>query len=152
MPRERLRPGEWGEITTSRVSADPVRHRARARFRGEDGRKRVIERHCRTRRAAVEALTDALEELARLGGGSGTIVLLMAVANMRAIASALVDAGRPSTTPAVVIENASLPPQRIVRASLADLADVAEAAQIVPPAVVVIGDVASDHDAREALS
>ncbi|MEO7785230.1 MAG: site-specific integrase [Terracoccus sp.] len=71
MPRERLRPGEWGEITTSRVSADPVRHRARARFRGEDGRKRVIERHGRTRRAAVEALTDALEELARLGGGSG---------------------------------------------------------------------------------
>ncbi len=47
MPRERLRPGEWGEITTSRVSADPVRHRARARFRGEDGRKRVIERHAR---------------------------------------------------------------------------------------------------------
>ena len=80
----------------------------------------------------------------RLGGGNGTIVLLMAVANLRAIATALVDAGRAPTTPAVVIENASLRQQRIVRASLSDLADVAEDAQIVPPAVVVIGDVVSD--------
>ena len=80
----------------------------------------------------------------RLGSGSGTIVLLMAVANLRAIASALVDAGRAPSTPAVVIENASLPHQRLVRAALAELADAAERAQVVPPAVVVIGDVVTD--------
>ena len=80
----------------------------------------------------------------RLGAGKGTLVLLMAVAYLRAIADALLAAGRPPTTPAVVIENASLPHQRILRATLADLADVADAAGVVPPSVVVIGDVVSD--------
>ena len=89
---------------------------------------------------------------ARLGAGNGTLVLLMAVANLRAIASALVDAGRDPATPAIVIENASLPHQRIVRASLADVADAAEHARVVPPAVVVIGDVVGDgvSDGRDA--
>lgn len=71
MPRERLKPGEWGEISTARVSASPIRHRARARLRGQDGRVRVIERIGRTRRAAVESLTEALEELARAAGEGG---------------------------------------------------------------------------------
>jgi uroporphyrin-III C-methyltransferase/precorrin-2 dehydrogenase/sirohydrochlorin ferrochelatase len=80
----------------------------------------------------------------RLGAGSGTIVLLMAVANLRPISAALIAAGRPATTPTVVVENASLPQQRTVRATLDDLADAAEREQVVPPAVVVIGDVVSD--------
>jgi uroporphyrin-III C-methyltransferase/precorrin-2 dehydrogenase/sirohydrochlorin ferrochelatase len=80
----------------------------------------------------------------RLGAGNGTLVLLMAVANLRAIAAALTEAGRSPATPAAVIENASLPQQRVVRATLRDIADVAEAADIVPPAVVVVGDVVSD--------
>ncbi len=71
MARRRLMPGEWGDISTARVSGNPVRHRARARFRGEDGKLRIVERIGRTRRAAVESLTEALEELARAGGGSG---------------------------------------------------------------------------------
>ena len=80
----------------------------------------------------------------RLGAGNGTLVLLMAVAHLRAIAAALVDAGRSSTTAAVVIENASLPTQRTLRTTLGELADAAERAGVVPPAIVVIGDVVSD--------
>jgi len=80
----------------------------------------------------------------RLGAGNGTLVLLMAVAHLRAIATALLAAGRAPTTPAVVIENASLPHQRILRATLDVLPDVAEAGGVVPPSVVVIGDVVSD--------
>lgn len=80
----------------------------------------------------------------RLGIGEGTLVLLMAVANLRPIATALIRAGRPSTTPAVIVENASLPQQRIVRAELHELADAADREEVVPPAVVVIGDVVSD--------
>jgi uroporphyrin-III C-methyltransferase/precorrin-2 dehydrogenase/sirohydrochlorin ferrochelatase len=80
----------------------------------------------------------------RLGAGNGTLVLLMAVAHLRAIATALVDAGRASTTAAVVIENASLPAQRALRTTLGELADTAEQAGVVPPAIVVIGDVVSD--------
>jgi uroporphyrin-III C-methyltransferase/precorrin-2 dehydrogenase/sirohydrochlorin ferrochelatase len=76
-----------------------------------------------------------------VAAGDGTVVLLMAVANLRPIAAALVDGGRDPRTPAVVIENASLPTQRLVYASLAELADVAERETIVPPAVVVVGPV-----------
>ena len=65
----------------------------------------------------------------RLGAGNGTIVLLMAVAYLRPIADTLITAGRAAQTPAVVIENASLPQQRIVRTTLATLADDAEAQQ-----------------------
>ena len=82
-----------------------------------------------------------------LGAGNATLVLLMAVAHLRPIAAALVTGGRPPTTPAAVVENASLPHQRIVRSTLATLADDAERAAVVPPAVVVVGDVVSDLDA-----
>jgi uroporphyrin-III C-methyltransferase/precorrin-2 dehydrogenase/sirohydrochlorin ferrochelatase len=88
----------------------------------------------------------------RLAAGRGTLVLLMAVANLRAIADALVAAGRAGATPAVVVENASLPQQRIVHAALADLADAAERQRVVPPAVVVIGDVVSPPGAAAARS
>jgi uroporphyrin-III C-methyltransferase / precorrin-2 dehydrogenase / sirohydrochlorin ferrochelatase len=78
---------------------------------------------------------------ALLAATDATLVLLMAVANLRPIAEALVAGGRPATTPAAVIENASLPAQRVVTSMLGDLAATAEVAQIVPPAVVVIGEV-----------
>ena len=79
----------------------------------------------------------------RLGAGDGTLVVLMAVANLRPIAAALLEAGRPADTPAAVVENASLPSQRVVYSTLAALADDAERARIEPPAVVVIGPVAA---------
>ena len=81
---------------------------------------------------------------AALGAGSGTVVLLMAVANLPAIATALVDAGRLPTTPAAVVENASLPGQRVVRGTLATIAADAQDAAVQPPAIVVVGDVVSD--------
>jgi uroporphyrin-III C-methyltransferase/precorrin-2 dehydrogenase/sirohydrochlorin ferrochelatase len=79
----------------------------------------------------------------RLAAGRGTLVLLMAVANLEAIAAALVAGGRASSTPVVVVENASLPHQRVLRATLADVSDVARREDVVPPAVVVVGDVVS---------
>jgi uroporphyrin-III C-methyltransferase/precorrin-2 dehydrogenase/sirohydrochlorin ferrochelatase len=82
-----------------------------------------------------------------LAAGSGTHVLLMAVANLRPIAQALVAGGRSPETPAAVVENASLPGQRVLRSTLARIADDAESADVVPPAVVVVGEVVSDLDA-----
>jgi uroporphyrin-III C-methyltransferase / precorrin-2 dehydrogenase / sirohydrochlorin ferrochelatase len=74
----------------------------------------------------------------------GTLLLLMAVANLGAIAEALVAGGRPPSTPVGIVENASMPQQRVIRATLADVADVAARSDVVPPAVVVVGDVVSD--------
>jgi uroporphyrin-III C-methyltransferase / precorrin-2 dehydrogenase / sirohydrochlorin ferrochelatase len=76
-----------------------------------------------------------------LAATDATLVLLMAVANLGRIAAALIAGGRMPSTPVAVIESASLPQQRVVTSMLGDLAATAEAAQIVPPAVVVIGDV-----------
>jgi siroheme synthase len=75
----------------------------------------------------------------RLARGRGTIVLLMAVANLEPIAAALLAGGRPADTNVVVVENASLPQQRVVRSTLAGVAAAAVAAGVVPPAVVVVG-------------
>jgi uroporphyrin-III C-methyltransferase / precorrin-2 dehydrogenase / sirohydrochlorin ferrochelatase len=79
----------------------------------------------------------------RLGAGESTLVLLMAVANLRPIAAAVLAAGRDATTAAVIVANASLPDQRVVRTSLGSLADDAERERIEPPAVVIIGAVAA---------
>ncbi|MDQ1694767.1 MAG: uroporphyrin-III C-methyltransferase / precorrin-2 dehydrogenase / sirohydrochlorin ferrochelatase [Frankiaceae bacterium] len=79
-----------------------------------------------------------------LGAGRGTLVLLMAVAHLGAIAGALRAGGRDPATPVVIIENASLPNQRFVRGTLGDIADVATRAAVEPPAVVVIGEVVDD--------
>jgi uroporphyrin-III C-methyltransferase/precorrin-2 dehydrogenase/sirohydrochlorin ferrochelatase len=72
---------------------------------------------------------------------NATLVLLMAVGNLGAIAAALIGGGRSPDSGAAVVENASLPNQRAVRARLADIAAVAERADVKPPAVVIIGEV-----------
>jgi len=79
----------------------------------------------------------------RLGAGDATLVLMMAVANLGPIAAALLAAGRPAATPAAIVENASLVSQRVVYSTLAALAQDAERERIVPPAVVIVGAVAT---------
>jgi uroporphyrin-III C-methyltransferase/precorrin-2 dehydrogenase/sirohydrochlorin ferrochelatase len=76
-----------------------------------------------------------------LAATDATLVILMAVANLRPISEALIAGGRKPGTPVAIVENASLPLQRVVGAALSDVADVAETQRIVPPAVVIVGDV-----------
>jgi uroporphyrin-III C-methyltransferase len=76
-----------------------------------------------------------------LAAGGGTLVLLMAVANLTAIATTLVAHGRPGYTPAVAVVDASLPGQQVVVSRLADLA-AGSGPAIRSPAVIVVGDVA----------
>jgi uroporphyrin-III C-methyltransferase/precorrin-2 dehydrogenase/sirohydrochlorin ferrochelatase len=76
-----------------------------------------------------------------LGHGTGTVVLLMAVSNLEKIAMSLIESGRAPTTPAAIVENASLPEQRVIRGHLDEIAELAATHSVVPPAVVIIGDV-----------
>ena len=71
----------------------------------------------------------------------GTLVLLMAVERIGAIAAALVAGGRSPQTPVAVVQEGTTANQRRVDATLATVAQVVAAEQIRPPAVVVIGDV-----------
>jgi len=78
---------------------------------------------------------------AALATGPATIVLLMGVEHLGDIAAALIKHGRPATTPAAAIHQASRPGQQVVRAPLAELARAVEQAQLRAPTVVVIGEV-----------
>lgn len=78
--------------------------------------------------------------LARL---RGTLVLLMAVERIGAIAAALVENGRRPDTPVAVIQEGTTAAQRRVDGTLATVARVVADEGIRPPAVVVVGDVVS---------
>jgi uroporphyrin-III C-methyltransferase/precorrin-2 dehydrogenase/sirohydrochlorin ferrochelatase len=84
---------------------------------------------------------DSLTDWAALARMRGTIVLLMAVDKLPAITAALVAGGRDAATPAAIVQEGSTAGQRVVRATLGDLAAAARAAGIRPPAIAVIGDV-----------
>ena len=71
----------------------------------------------------------------------GTVVLLMAVQNLAAIAVALVDGGRAAGTPVAVVSEGTMPGQRTVLSTLGEIGAEVEAAQVRPPAIVVVGEV-----------
>jgi uroporphyrin-III C-methyltransferase/precorrin-2 dehydrogenase/sirohydrochlorin ferrochelatase len=84
---------------------------------------------------------DSLVAWGALARLRGTLVLLMAVENLGAIASTLIDHGRAATTPVAVIQEGTMPGERRVVATLETIADVMADAAIRPPAIVVVGDV-----------
>ncbi|MFE5583553.1 uroporphyrinogen-III C-methyltransferase [Kitasatospora sp. NPDC056531] len=76
-----------------------------------------------------------------VAGMSGTLVLLMAVDKIGAIAAKLVEHGRPADTPVAIVQEGTTAAQRRVDATLGTVAAVVEAEGVKPPAVIVIGDV-----------
>jgi uroporphyrin-III C-methyltransferase len=76
-----------------------------------------------------------------LAAHAGTLVLLMAMDRLELIAKALIEHGRSPATPSAVVQNATLPEQRVVRARLDQIAASAEREGVSAPAVVVIGAV-----------
>ncbi|MDT0379140.1 uroporphyrinogen-III C-methyltransferase [Streptomyces sp. DSM 42041] len=78
------------------------------------------------------------EALARL---RGTLVLLMAVEKIGAIAATLVRHGRAPDTPVAVVQEGTMAAERRVDATLATVAGVVEAEGVRPPAVIVVGPV-----------
>jgi uroporphyrin-III C-methyltransferase / precorrin-2 dehydrogenase / sirohydrochlorin ferrochelatase len=71
----------------------------------------------------------------------GTVVLLMAVQNLGAIAKTLVEGGRDAGTPVAVVSEGTMPGERTVLSTLGAVADDVEREQVRPPAIVVVGDV-----------
>lgn len=71
----------------------------------------------------------------------GTLVLLMAVERIGAIADALIAGGRPAGTPVAVVQEGTTAAQRRVDATLASVARIVTEEAVRPPAVIVVGDV-----------
>ncbi len=71
----------------------------------------------------------------------GTLVFLMGVKKLPEIAENLIRAGRSKDTPVAMIQHGTLPIQRTITATLSNIVEAAEAAQIKAPAVTVVGEV-----------
>lgn len=84
---------------------------------------------------------SSLVDWSALASLRGTLVLLMAVEKIGAIAAALIHHGRGADTPVAVVQEGTTAAQRRVDATLATVADTVAAEGVRPPAVVVIGDV-----------
>lgn len=107
-------------------------------FRGEAVRLTFITAH---EGGAPHARWDLLAKDAH-----ATLVGYMGVSSLATVSAALLDAGMPADTPAALVAQGTLAGQRLVRSRLADVAGRAEAEGIEPPAIFVIGKVASYAD------
>jgi uroporphyrin-III C-methyltransferase / precorrin-2 dehydrogenase / sirohydrochlorin ferrochelatase len=71
----------------------------------------------------------------------GTVVLLMAVQNLPAIAARLVAGGRSPGTPVAIVAEGTMPGERTVLSTLATVAEDVVREDVRPPAIVVVGEV-----------
>ena len=78
---------------------------------------------------------------ALLGGSTGTLVLLMSVQRIGAVAAELLRHGRSPDTPVSVIADGTMPTQRTISSSLEQVEGMVTREGIRPPAIVVVGDV-----------
>ncbi|MDE2868503.1 MAG: uroporphyrinogen-III C-methyltransferase [Chloroflexota bacterium] len=84
---------------------------------------------------------DAGVDWQRIAGTPGSIVVLMGVGNLGAIAGKLIEGGRPPDEPVRVVERATLPGQRVLSGTLATIEPRAREAGLTAPAVIVVGPV-----------
>ena len=84
---------------------------------------------------------DSLVVWEALAALRGTLVLLMAVDNAPAIAGALLAGGRSASTPVAVIVDGTMATERTILTTLSSLADDLAAHRVLPPAIIVIGEV-----------
>jgi uroporphyrin-III C-methyltransferase / precorrin-2 dehydrogenase / sirohydrochlorin ferrochelatase len=76
-----------------------------------------------------------------LGGSPGTLVLLMAVQRIGAVAAELLRHGRNPDTPVFVIADGTMPTQRTINSTLEQVEGMVTREGIRPPAIVVVGEV-----------
>jgi len=73
-----------------------------------------------------------------VGRSGATVVVMMGVARRAEIAASLMRAGRPGTTPVLVVERGTTPMQHSARTTLEELGGL----EVESPATIVVGDVA----------
>ena len=122
-------PGLTSPVAVPAVAGIPVTHR------GVAHEFTVISGHLPP--GHEESLTnwDAVSAL------RGTLVLMMAVHNAPVIAATLVAGGRSAATPVAVLCDGTMPGERTVLATLGTLEAELVAQSVLPPAIIVVGEV-----------
>jgi uroporphyrin-III C-methyltransferase/precorrin-2 dehydrogenase/sirohydrochlorin ferrochelatase len=75
-----------------------------------------------------------------------TVVVYMGLLGLQKLCDALIEHGMPPDMPAAVVQQATMPQQRVVTGTLADLPRRVEAAGLRPPTLVIVGDVVKLRD------
>ncbi|HEY3612700.1 MAG TPA: uroporphyrinogen-III C-methyltransferase [Gaiellales bacterium] len=127
-------PGVTSAISVPAYAGVPVTHRDLA------AQVTVVTAHERPGKEHSDIDWPALARL------PGTLVVLMGVASLAAVAEALIAAGKPPETPVCVTQSGTTAAQRSVSGTLATIAAEIAAAGIRSPAVTVIGAVAGLRD------
>ena len=83
------------------------------------------------------------DQLDRLAGAEGTLVILMGLSQLPGIVRRLTAAGRSPDTPAAVVSGGCAPRPVAVRAPLRELPQAVRQAGVLPPAVIVVGETAA---------
>lgn len=83
---------------------------------------------------------------AKLSTGVGTLVILMAVKNLDTLVQKLVENGRSPETPVAVVRWGTRPDQKTIVGTLKNIVSVVKEREIMPPAVVVVGEVVRLRD------
>ena len=83
------------------------------------------------------------EMLAQVGG---TLVIMMGVGNLPQIIRRLLEGGLSTETPVAIIQQGTLPEQRMVKATLATIVEQAHRMGITSPATTIIGEVVNLSD------
>ena len=81
---------------------------------------------------------------AGLAGQGRTLVIYMGLATAEAIADKLIEDGLAPDLPVAVVENATRPQMRVLRANLAGLPDLVLREKVKSPAIIVIGEVTAE--------
>jgi len=77
-----------------------------------------------------------------------TLVIYMGVRGAELVASKLLKAGRAPETPIAIVENGSLPGERVVAGVLSELPDLVTQEKVTGPAVIIVGEVARNGQVK----
>jgi uroporphyrin-III C-methyltransferase / precorrin-2 dehydrogenase / sirohydrochlorin ferrochelatase len=122
-------PGVTSAISVPAAAGIPVTHR------GVAHEVTVVSGHVPPGHDSSLVDWDALARM------RGTVVLLMAVQNLPAIAERLVAAGRSPGTPVAIVAEGTMPGERTVLSTLDTVAEDVVREDVRPPAIVVVGEV-----------
>jgi uroporphyrin-III C-methyltransferase/precorrin-2 dehydrogenase/sirohydrochlorin ferrochelatase len=123
-------PGVSSAIAVPALAGVPVTHRA------VNHEFVVVSGHLSPEHPESLVNWNALAQL------TGTLVLLMAVERIELFADVLRKGGRPGQTPVLVVQHGTTAAERVLRATLDDVAEQIRDQGIRPPSIIVIGPVA----------